>query len=304
MYIDDSIISKEEKIIFTLRALYSAAGYTGYRMNKFEAYDLYMRNKDFLVSDGVITFTDTNGRLMALKPDVTLSIVKNSRYESGRTERLYYDEKVYRPARPGDPFREITQMGLENLGDIGNTDITGVLSLALESLKALSEGKGFVLDVSCLDLLGLVLDEMGAQGEARVSLLNAVKEKAAHEIRAVCEKNGIEKCDLLLSLLKCEGPAGDVLGGEALKALCETCEKAVPIVENLKNILAPLKNENIRLDFSVQSDMRYYNGIVFGGFMEGIPSAVLRGGQYDRLVKRVGKKGGAIGFALYLDLLE
>ncbi|MBO2516575.1 MAG: hypothetical protein CW338_04745 [Clostridiales bacterium] len=302
MYIDDSIISKEEKIIFTLRALYSAAGYTGYRMNKFEAYDLYMRNKDFLVSDGVITFTDTNGRLMALKPDVTLSIVKNSRYESGHTERLYYDEKVYRPARPGDPFREITQMGLENLGDIGNGDITGVLSLALQSLKALTES--FVLDVSCMDLLSLVLDEMNAAGDTRIALLNAVKEKAVHEIRSICEKNGIEKCDLLLSLLKCEGRAKDVLEGEALKALCEKCEAALPVVENLKSILVPLENENINLDFSVQSDMRYYNGIVFSGFMEGIPSAVLRGGQYDRLVKRVGKKGGAIGFALYLDLLE
>ena len=38
-------------------------------MSKFEEYDFYAVNKDFLVSDSVITFTDTNGKLMALKPD-------------------------------------------------------------------------------------------------------------------------------------------------------------------------------------------------------------------------------------------
>ena len=76
----------------SLCALYAAYGYTQYNMSKFEAYDLYVRNKDFLISDSVITFTDTNGQLMALKPDVTLSIVKNNRDEAGVVQRLYYQE--------------------------------------------------------------------------------------------------------------------------------------------------------------------------------------------------------------------
>ena len=62
-----------------LATLYDGYGYRRYKMNKFEQYDLYAGNKDFLQSAQVITFTDTNGQLMALKPDVTLSIIKNSR---------------------------------------------------------------------------------------------------------------------------------------------------------------------------------------------------------------------------------
>ena len=77
MQIDDSVMNGQERISFRLRSLYSEYGYERYRMSKFEEYDLYSRNKDFLFSEGVITFTDTNGRLMALKPDVTLSMVKN-----------------------------------------------------------------------------------------------------------------------------------------------------------------------------------------------------------------------------------
>ena len=85
-----------EALVPALRALYERSGYSRYKMSKFEEYDLYVRNKDFLVSDSVITFTDTNGRLMALKPDVTLSIVKNSKDTPGFAQKVYYQENVYR----------------------------------------------------------------------------------------------------------------------------------------------------------------------------------------------------------------
>ena len=78
MSIEESVLKNDERILFRLRALYRAHGYMQYKMSKFEEYDLYVRNKSFLVSDHIITFTDTNGKLLALKPDVTLSIVKNS----------------------------------------------------------------------------------------------------------------------------------------------------------------------------------------------------------------------------------
>ena len=77
MNIEDSILKSEEKVIMRLRNIYRMHGYSCFKMSKFEEYDLYGQNKDFLVSDSVITFNDTNGKLMALKPDVTLSIVKN-----------------------------------------------------------------------------------------------------------------------------------------------------------------------------------------------------------------------------------
>ena len=66
MMIEDSLMSGGEKITLALRELYFSRGYRTYRMSKFEEYDFYARNKEFLVSDNVITFTDTNGKLMAL----------------------------------------------------------------------------------------------------------------------------------------------------------------------------------------------------------------------------------------------
>ena len=46
---DSSILKSEERISFALRSLYSRFGYTRYKMSKFEEYDLYVKNKDFLV---------------------------------------------------------------------------------------------------------------------------------------------------------------------------------------------------------------------------------------------------------------
>ena len=50
--------------------------------------------------------------------------------------------------------------------------------------------------------------------------------------------------------------------------------------------------------------MNYYNGVVFQGYVNKIPSSILSGGQYDNLMLKMGRKDKAIGFAVYLDLLQ
>lgn len=160
MQIDERVMDSQERIGFLLRTLYAGSGYSRYRMGKFEEYDLYSRNKDFLFSEGVITFTDTNGRLMALKPDVTLSIVKNTRDKAGELQKLYYHENVYRVASAEDGFREMTQVGVECMGDVDGPCVAEVLRLAAESLRACSEE--YVLEISHLGLLGAFVDAIAS----------------------------------------------------------------------------------------------------------------------------------------------
>lgn len=64
------------------------------------------------------------------------------------------------------------------------------------------------------------------------------------------------------------------------------------------------EGSKIVIDFSVVSDMKYYNGIVFKGYIKGVPESVLSGGQYDALISQMGKQGRAVGFAVYMDFLE
>ncbi len=308
MRIDDSVLKNDEKAIFELRSLYSKYGYTQYKMNKFEEYDLYVRNKDFLVSDNIITFTDMSGRLMALKPDVTLSIIKNGTDTPGVVEKVYYNENVYRVSSGTHSFKEIMQVGLECIGDIDDYCISETLMLACESLALISPD--WVLDVSHLGILSAVLDESGLSSDGQREIIKCIGEKNRHGIIAVCESENIseDKKNILTALTSVYGTADEVIPKlhEILSTLGENSEalKALTQLERITSAVDTNNKERLHIDFSVMGSMNYYGGVIFKGFIAGIPNGVLTGGQYDKLMKKMNRRAGAIGFAVYLDLLE
>lgn len=311
MQYDQNVLTRTERRIFALRTLYSRAGYRSYRMRKFEDYDLYSRNKDFLLSDRVITFTDTNGKLKALKPDVTLSIVKNIEDRPDRTARLFYDENVYRVSERTNSFREIMQMGLECIGDAGNKCAAEVIDLAEKSLALVAEDNEYILRVSDTDILTMIIDGMTDSRSLKSELLRLACEKNLHEIEKLCESAEIPRgrYSTLSDLLKLYGEPEKVL--PELERICRGTEAEEEIGE-LREVLEGLYPEgdsaaggerHIVMDFSVIGDVNYYNGMAFEGYIDGIPECVLVGGRYDRLMGRMKKKSRAIGFAVYLDTL-
>ena len=304
MNINDLTLSYSEKAVFSLRALYSKRGYSQYKMSKFEEYDLYANNKDFLISDSVITFTD-NGKLMALKPDVTLSIVKNSADSSSTVQKVYYNENVYRASKGTGSFKEIMQVGLECIGNIDDYNICEVITLAAESLMSISQD--CVLDISHLGLIASVLDSLGIPESIEAELLWCIGDKNVLDLSSICVAAGVsaEKTDILKRLVMACGCPRDIL--PALKEMLSGIADTAAITQ-LSGIIDAITDSRIkdiiRIDFSVVDDINYYNGIVFKGFINGVPSAVLSGGQYDKLMQKMGRKSGAIGFAVYLDMLE
>ena len=294
-----------EKVIYKLRSVYNQFGYSQYKMSKFEEYDLYARNKDFLISDSAITFMDTNGKLMALKPDVTLSIVKNSKDDSQTLQKLYYNENVYRVSKSTHSFKEIMQVGLECLGSIDDYCICEVLTLAAESLGAISPES--ILDISHLGLLSQVIDAMGIPSDKKDALLKCIGEKNPHELTSLCRSCGVseDRITMLKQIVLTGGAPDAVL--PKLKELLSGITDTEPL-ERLLRITGALEGSQIkqmlRFDFSVVDDIHYYNGIVFKGFIHGLPSSVLSGGQYDKLMRKMNRKSGAIGFAVYMDALE
>ena len=300
MNFGDLIIRNDEKAIFALRSLYRRYGYSQFKMRKFEEYDLYVKNKDFLISDSIITFTDTNGKLMALKPDVTLSIIKNTK-DTGGVQKLYYNENVYRVSNRTRSFKEIMQVGLECIGEVDTDCVIEVLTLAAESLRSISEN--CLLDISHMGIISEILDRCNASFECRKAALQCIGEKNLHELDKVCRADGFSErmTELLKKLTLTRGRPGEVMP-EIKSALCGVVSDSS--ISELERIAASLDSEKVNIDFSVVNDMNYYNGIVFKGFIDGIPSGVLSGGQYDKLMKKMGRSSSAIGFAVYLDMLE
>lgn len=294
-----SVLTPEERVNLSLRAIYSSYGYKKYRMSKFEEYDLYAQNKDFLVSESVITFTDTDGKLLALKPDVTLSIVKNSKDVNG-VMKVFYDENVYRISKGTKSYKEIMQSGLECIGEVNESTVIEVLSLAIKSLNEISCSN--VLVLSHLDIISEVLDYASVSSREKLQICKLLGDKNLFAIKEILTNLNVssDKKALVEKLVTVYGEPKKVL---TLLDEFKVSNKAELAVEQLKRVAKGLEDENgkVIIDFSVVNDMNYYNGIAFKGFVEGVPTGVISGGEYDNLMKKMNKPYKAIGFAVYLD---
>ena len=292
-------LSNTENIINSIRSIYSSYGYERYIMSKFEEYDLYSSNRGYLVSDRLITFTDQEGRLMALKPDITLSIIKNLGDE--RLKKLYYNENVYRASRNDGEFREINQLGLEVIGDVDTYQISEVLDLALKSLSLISES--YILDITDIDITYSIVNAITEDSRLRASYLKAVSERNEADIRRLAKDNCSDErlLEALISLVNIYGPLNDNMSEVEEILLSVGFDD---LYRDFYSKVRLIADTHVNLDFSIVSSDSYYNGIVFKGYIESIKEEVLSGGEYRNLVKKMRKKGSGIGFAVYADTLK
>jgi len=296
-------LKKDERVALTMRQLYERYGYKKYKMSRFEEYGFYMDNKSFIPGEQIISFTDLDGRLLALKPDVTLSIVKNAKALKGCFDKLYYVENVYKPARGAHKFKEISQLGLEALGPVDGYTTLEVVTLALKSLEAVEDD--FVLDLSHIGIVTGLLESAELPVSAdKAEILNCIVSKNVHDLKRLLASCGAgegisSKLEKLITIGGVLGSAlpeiREILTGASMEeAFCELSD----IFDAVKG--GAYENK-VRIDFSIINDINYYCGIIFHGYVSRVPRMVLSGGRYDKLLQKFGKGVGAIGFALILD---
>ena len=297
-------LAKEDELGIRLPLLFESRGYKKYRMSKFEEYSFYSDNRKFLTDDGVIAFNNADGRLMALKPDITLSIVKNAKL-SEKLTRLYYNESVFRISHAAKDFREIKQCGVEVLGDIDSYITSEVIILAANSLKMIDPN--YSISLSHNDIVLSLIDECSISLADRKRLAGCIGSKNTHDFRKICSECGIadETADKITSLFTIDLPVDEAI--EKIDAVVDT-EKTVNALNEIKALRNAICNcdifDKIHIDLSVTQHIDYYNGIVFRGYVEKAPAAVLSGGRYDPLARKIRDNIGAIGFAVYLDNLN
>ncbi len=304
MKLDDNILKIEEKIMYSLRSLYHKNGYAPFKMSRFETYDMYVRNQRFMEDTDIVTFTDLTGKLLALKPDVTLSIIKNYKEAEKGVSKVYYSENVYRSDKTTHELKEIMQTGIECIGEIGLVQECEVIMLATKSLEAISEN--YILELSSAKILGGLLDASGADDDTRKSIIKLFAAKNTPALTSLCNECGIGSAiaDVMVRLCLLSGKAHQTIA--ELEKLCINRDMTDALSE-LKELIASLTAcgaKNLYLDFSIIGDTNYYSGVVFRGYVDKLPESVLSGGRYDNLIKNMGKKGSAVGFAVYSDMLE
>ncbi len=293
-------LRKDEQIPFLLEQLYSQFGYKKFRMEKFEEYDFYLENKSFLRGEHIITFPGLDGKLMALKPDITLSILKNTPATALVPDKRFYTENVYRVSKASHEIREIPQTGLEYVGKVDMYVMCEVLSLAMRTLDCISANH--LLSVAHVGFLTALFEAAGLPLHSH-GMLKFLAQKNARSIKLYCNEKNVSEDFAEKFIALSSASSLD----ELKNIVCsEKMQRAYLEMEQLYTLLSNSGFENkLYIDFSIINDTEYYNGLVFSGFIEGIPHSVLSGGRYDGLLTKMNKNDlQAIGFAVYFDSIE
>lgn len=295
----------QENYYFKIRDTFELSGYKPYRMRKFEEYSLYADNHSFLTSEYIITFTDTDGKLLALKPDVTLSILKNTKANENVTEKLYYKENVYRLDKHSGEYKEINQIGLECIGKIDVLNVIEIIELALASLAA--TGKSYILDISDMGIINSLFDYYRIEESVRAAIVEQMSVKSIDGLKRVMDEYAlsVELTDKLVRLLNSPSDYDSALNELRALSVTDSMKGIVNKFTAIKEVFDGTEYKGkLRLDFSTINNTGYYNGIIMQGYVDGVSKVVLYGGQYDKLVEKFRKNLSAMGFALYVDELQ
>ena len=301
-----SSLKEEEKIILKLRKHYEQYGYKKIKLSKFESYDLYNENADFIKIENIITFMAPTGKLQTLRPDVTLSIVKKyARDKKKEMEKLNYIENIYRISKEDMEYKELNQIGVEILGESDGYSDFEIINLAAESMELIN--KNFILDISNINYLSGLFEEMNLGYTLEKEVLMNIQHKNVHDLEKILTKENVESKykEILIKIPDLSGKFHNVITEAEKLVLNEKMQKALDELKMLGQAFPKMiKNGKILLDFSIVNSLDYYNGLIFHGYIENNPKIILSGGNYDKLIEKYDKNKGATGFAIYLDELS
>ena len=292
----------ENSIVSNLINIYERFGFKKIKLSKFEDYNLYNNNKDFLQTEHILTFMNLNGNLKSLRPDVTLSIVKKVLKDNEKeTQKIYYIEDIYKIV--SNEYEEIPQVGVEIIGKLNNYSNLEIISMAIESLKSIN--KNYILEISNIDFISAIFDEINLEENLKIEILNNIYLKNKHDLEKLLNKNVDNKYKkYILSFIELSGNYKDILKKLKNLIINKKMQKSYEELKSLSFVFELYNNfDKILLDFSIESQLGYYNGIIFKGYIKESNDIILSGGRYDKLLNKFNSNKNAIGFAIYMDKL-
>ena len=291
-------------------AVFDGWGYEEIATPAVDYYALFERGMGRGEASRAFRFTDTDGRLLALRPDVTSSVARAAATlfaAAPRPLRFCYAESVYRQRPPSHAEwkREGRQVGCELIGAGGAGADLEVLAVAAEVLERLGLRSRFCLTVNHVGVFNGLAEQLGLDAETREQTRRFVDARDAEglaELLAARAGKGDDAARAArLALLSGKREAltaarGLVTNGRAEAAL-DALEKVWETVEALG--LA----DAVEVDLGDVSGLDYYTGLIFKVYLEGAGTRVGGGGRYDELTANFGGREPAVGFMLDLDAI-
>ena len=271
-----------------------------------EFYDTINSGFEALREEELYKFFDNKGKIMALRPDMTIPIarvVASKFKEVKQSLRFRYCANVFRVHESlGGKKNEYTDCGVELIGEKDENSDLEILVTALDVLKVLEKYK-YKLEVGNIKLFNSAVEELNLDYDEKMKLSQLIDRKSLQELEEYLESLNLEEKYKAL-FLKLPWLFG---GKEILKEGRKYCfnnemSESIDYLENISKELDQLGYGDLAYyDLGMVPTVNYYTGITFRGYVEGVGTTVLSGGRYDKLLSTFGEDRPAVGFSINLD---
>ncbi|HWR29932.1 MAG TPA: ATP phosphoribosyltransferase regulatory subunit [Negativicutes bacterium] len=272
----------------------------------FEYHETLKAGSPETADDSSFRFFDRNGRMLALRPDMTTPIARVAvmrMKERPLPLRLFYLANVFRQEETQAGRQcEFYQAGVELLGTGSVAADAEVVALAVESLLA----AGLIDFQVCLgqvDFISGIMSEAGLDATTAHKVKQALIERnmvGLSELLEECRMEpGIKKLLQELPMLHGKMEMLQEVHGRVKNKISQSA------LDNLAAIYRLLENYGIdryvMFDLGIIRDLDYYTGMVFEAYTTGLGYPICGGGRYDRMAGAFGREQPATGFAMGIE---
>ena len=300
---------KRKKVIKDISNIFDLWGYKEVITPGIEFYDNFRYEYSGLREEGIYKFFDSKGRILALRPDMTIPIVRlvSTRFKDvSENIKLSYTSNIFRVYENFSGKRnEYTECGIELITKEKDFSDLEVLIIAIETLKA-TGAKKFKLELGEVNFFKAAIEELEISKEEKEKLSELIENKKMQELKSFLDKLNL-KDEVKNTFCRLPLIFGD--GIETLNSYKEIAfnKKMIESINNLERLASRLGDlgykDYITFDLGITPSVNYYTGIIFRGFIEGSGKIVLSGGRYDNLINSAKKDFKAIGFSINIDEL-
>ena len=284
-------------------------GYHDIQTPTFEFFEVFRKEIGTIPSKELYKFFDKEGNTLVLRPDITPSIARAAATlfpDNDMPIRLCYTGNTFvnYPQSYQGRLRENTQMGAELIGVESIEADAEMLALVVDCLTTIGL-REFQISVGNVDYFQSLIEDASLDEDARERVIELINNRNYFGVEEYLDSILVKR-----SSKEAFVALGEMVGGvEILSQAKDLAPNSAGImaIKRLEHIYDILKlygmEKFITFDLSMTGTYGYYTGIVFRGYTFGTGDAIVKGGRYDHLLEKFGKKSPSIGFAIVIDEL-
>lgn len=291
-----------------LSSVFHLYGYEDIETPTFEYFDIFNKERGSVTSREMFKFFDRDNNTLVLRPDMTPAIARCvGKYFSDETMpvRLCYRERTFtNNTSYQGRLKEVTQTGVELIGDDKSGADGEVIAMVIDALKAAGL-KEFQVEVGQVEFFRGLTEEAGMDQETCETLRELIENKNYFGVEELVFARNMPD-SLKILFLKLPELFGSLEQIKQIKPMVSN-QRSLEAIERLEKVQAILElyglSEYVSYDLGMLSKYQYYTGIIFKAYTYGTGDYIVNGGRYDKLLEQFGNDVPAVGFAIVIDQL-